>query len=92
MAASYNFPNPKDPSDVADYTFDWSQALPSTTIVSSNWIVIGVTNVSSSIIGKNTIIRLSGGNPNTIASLTNTITDSSGQIFERSANLTIKNL
>ncbi len=87
---AYQFPEPKDPSDILDYTFDWSAAIPGSTIINSSWVITGADQVAQSVDGKRAIVRIGGGSDGTIATIQNTITDSIGQILQRTANLRIK--
>jgi len=68
----------KDPSDVLDYSIDWSDTLtessPVDTISSSTWTATsGVVVGASSIAGSTTTVMVSAGTPWKYCELTNVI-------------------
>lgn len=83
----------KDPNETRIYRMDWSAQLGKETIANSSWTIPeGITPVSNGIIeGRNkTFIMLSGGTDDTSYVLTNTIILSTGEIYERSGQLDVK--
>lgn len=83
----------KDPSDVLDYTIDYSALLDGDTIASSVWSVdAGITIDSDTNTTTNATVWVSGGTSGNVYTFTNTITTAGGRTFERSARLTVKNL
>lgn len=69
----------KDPSSVLDYNIDWSDLLGTEdTILSSTWIVSGLTVVSDSFTDTMTTAIISGGTANSIYQVINMITSVGG--------------
>jgi len=69
---------PKAPSEVRNYTFDWSAFLGTDTIATSAVVVSGVTLDSSSHDTNSVTVRVSAGTAGTVAEITNTITTVGG--------------
>ena len=83
----------KDPNETRIYRMDWSAQLGKESIANSSWTVPeGLTLVANGIVeGRNkTYIMLSGGTEETSYILTNTIVVSTGEIYERSGQLDVK--
>lgn len=84
------WPN-KNAEDVRDNGIDWSGSLGSQTIASSTWTVPdGLTQGTASFTETETAIRLSGGDPGEVYSLTNVVTTSAGETMRRVAVLPIR--
>lgn len=73
----------KAPNESKDYGVDWSPYVDNgTTIISSSWTLpSGITQVTNSVDGLTTVIRLSGGTAGTKYVLENSITTSVGEIL-----------
>lgn len=69
---------PKAPSEVRDYTFDWSVFLGADTITGSTVTVAGVTLVDDTNDTTSVSVVVSGGTLDTIATIVNTITTDGG--------------
>lgn len=69
---------PKVPSEVRNYTFDWSAFLGTDTIATSDVTVAGVTLEEDTNDTTSVTVLLSGGTLNTVATITNTITTTGG--------------
>ena len=83
----------KDPSDVADYTVDWSQLLGSDTISVSLWSVpTGLTGISATKTTTTTNIWVSGGDENTDYYIGHRITTADGRKFDRYVVVPVRNL
>lgn len=83
----------KDPSEVKDYGWDWSDRLGADVIDTSTWAVDGgLTITDQSFSGSTAIVWLSGGTLNTIATATNTITTTGGRTHERTLKVWIRDL
>lgn len=86
----------KDPADTIDVQHTWvfPASMSTVTISASTWIADpdDLTIVTTVIVGLTTQARLSGGTNRTFYTLTNRITCSDGQIFERSTILPVRNL
>jgi hypothetical protein len=86
----------KDPGDTIDVRHQWEfpPAMAAVTITASTWASdrLGLTIGPSTIAGRTTIARVSGGTAGTVYRLTNHITCSDGQVFERSTLLPVKDL
>lgn len=102
---SYKWPS-KDKDEILDYTMDWSRYLGDATIDSVTWYVADVDGIKTQVVDTtvvNGLQRVSATNTNTVATIilglgTNnveykiycSITDSDGNIAERSVKLRIK--
>lgn len=87
-----NWP-PKDPNEVLDYQFDWTDRLQvGETIVTSDFILAEgtVTIGSETFVGALCTVWLSGGTEGSINILTNRITTSVGRTYDESAKLKIR--
>ena len=73
----------KDPSDVADYWFDWTSFLPESETITAATITVpaGLTKVESDFTAKTVRARLSGGTAGTSYDVDCLITTSLGQEF-----------
>ncbi len=87
----------KDPDEILDYQFDWTDRLESETIATSQWIVGAGTVViltnpphDPSIVGAITTVWLSGGTLNENCEITNRITTSAQRTRDYSAKIKIK--
>lgn len=69
---------PKAPSEVRNYSFDWTTFLGEDTIASSGVTVTGVTLVSDTNDATSSTVKVSGGTAGTIARIVNTITTAGG--------------
>ena len=86
------FQTEKDPSDVVDYSIDWTDTLtetsPADTISSSTWTATkGVTVGSSSISGSITTVMVSGGTAWKYAELVNTIVTAGSRTHNETISL-----
>lgn len=83
----------KDPNETRTYRMDWSAQLGKSTITNSSWYVPnGLTLVANGIVegSRKTYVTLAGGTDESSYILTNTITLSTGEIYERSGQLDVK--
>lgn len=88
---SLTFPYPKDPDEVLDYDFNWSDWLGSDTIVSSTWEVdAGITKDSEENTTTIAKIWVSGGTAGAAYLLKNTIVTDGDRTSERTAKLKVK--
>lgn len=83
----------KDPSDVLDYSMDWSAVLGADTIATSTWTVpdgltVGITSHNDTT----STIWLSGGTANTGYTIANLITTAGGRTIEQSVRLIVREL
>jgi uncharacterized phiE125 gp8 family phage protein len=69
---------PKAPSEVRNYSFDWSTFLGTDTIATSTVTVVGVTKDSDTHDSSSVTVKVSGGADGTAAEITNTITTAGG--------------
>lgn len=79
---------PKDPSEIKNYTMDWTKELnDGATIETSSWSIFptSLTEVSNGIVtgNKKTSVKVSGGQSGTEYSLANTITTSDGETLKQ---------
>jgi hypothetical protein len=89
----------KDPSDIADYFWDWGSTsivaaerfLPESTTITAHTVTVpaGITKVSDSHTDKTVRVRVSGGTAGTNYGLTCLITCSDGQVFESTKTLQV---
>lgn len=88
------FKSPKDPGDISNWTADYSAEMNalSDTIATSSWTVGSeATEVAESNTTTTASVKVSGGTAGDKVDLTNTITTTtSGETFERTHELTIK--
>lgn len=91
MPYDKTFP-PKDPSDVLDYTRDWSTDLVTgETISTSTWTVpTGITKDSDSNDDDTATIWLSGGTHGTDYEVANKIVTSAGRTYERTFRIQVR--
>jgi len=85
--------SPKDPHEVKDYEIDWLPELGSDTIATSTWTVpAGVTKVSDTTAysSTRTVIKLSGGTTDEDYTLLNHIVTASGDEFDQSVILQVR--
>lgn len=81
----------KEPTEILDYTIDWSDWLGALTISSSSWVIpSGITNVADSNTTTATLIRLSSGTWAQTYELTNTIVASNGETETRRFSVAIQ--
>lgn len=81
----------KEPTEVLDYSIEWTDWLNGLTISTSTWSVpSGITEDTSSISGTRTLIRLSGGTWAATYEITNTIVASNGETETRSFKVKIQ--
>jgi hypothetical protein len=84
----------KDPSDILDYAFDWSQWLGlGETIATSTWlpspgIIVNSTNNTSTV----TTVWLSGGTAGIPYTVKNTMTTNQGRTVDRTLTIRVTNL
>jgi hypothetical protein len=83
----------QDPSDVLDYTVDWSNVLVGgETISTSSWTAPGLT-ITGEVSGTTTVTAfLAGGTDGTQYVVTNQITTSASRTYNRQFTLTVQNL
>lgn len=89
MAAKWS---PKDPNDIADYWFDWTDFLPESEAITAATVTVptGLTGVSNSFEDKKVRVRLSGGTVDTSYDIDCLITTDAGQTFEITKTLLVK--
>ena len=83
----------KDPNEIRTFYMDWSAHIGVNQIVSSQWSVdVGVEVQASGILsgGIKTHVTLSGGTPGASYHCTNTITLSTGEVYEKTGLLGIR--
>jgi len=81
----------KDPGEVLDYGFDWSEWLNGDTIITSTWTVpTGITQNSETETTTTTTIWLSGGSFGQRYTIKNTITTAGGRTGVRSRIVVMK--
>lgn len=81
----------KEPTEVLDYSIDWSDWLGDLTIATSTWSVpSGITNDADGDTDTTTSIRLSGGTWGETYDITNTIVANDGQTETRSLLIRIQ--
>jgi len=86
LLATYN----KDPTEVLDYTIDWTTLLDGDTISTSTWAVdTGITQDSESETATAAIIWVSGGTVDKQYTLTNTIVTAGGRTRVRSIAINV---
>lgn len=92
-----SWPLPKDPDDVCDYQFDWSDRLEegetiatSTFTVDEGAVVVDDTTNPPSINGSLTTFWLSGGVAGESCVITNRVVTSEGRRYDSSGRLRIK--
>lgn len=88
---------PKDPNEVKDYGFNWTQLLAGDTILTSEWTIVngaGLVKYSDSIVdnGTGTEIWLSGGTDKTLVTIVNHIKTVGGRDLERTRYLPVNQL
>lgn len=89
---------PKDPSDIADYSLEHVLFPSDDAVTSSSWTIApsddagDLVQVASSRAGNLCSIRLSGGQAAVDYTVTNTITTSGGNTFQRSVKLLVNEL
>lgn len=89
------FPSSKDPDDVLDYIMDWSARLAEgDMIISSTFTVeqgtVIVDDASISEDGKQTIVWISGGENEEIASILNRVITVGGRQMDQTVQLKVK--
>lgn len=90
-----NWPD-KDPDEVLDYAIDWQPRLNQDdgsidSIATSTWVVpAGLTQVTSTFSGQNTVLWLSSGSLGETYSVTNRITTAGGRTMDQSVKLRIR--
>lgn len=81
----------KDPQDIADYGLSWAKNLGTDTITSSSWIVPdGITADDDSNTTTTATVRLSGGTAGENYDLTNRVVTASGQRFDCSIRIYVR--
>lgn len=92
-----SWPLPKDPDDICDYHFDWSQRLEegetiatSTFTVDAGTVTIGTGAQAPTISGALTTVWLLGGAPREVCVITNRIVTSEGRRYDDSTKLRIR--
>jgi hypothetical protein len=82
---------PKTPDEEKDYGIDWRKWIATdVTISTSVWeLPTGITRVTDSIDGRQTLIRLAGGTAGTTYELINEIVTSVGENLERSIEVRV---
>jgi hypothetical protein len=81
----------KDPNDIADYGLTWAKNLGTDTITSSTWVVpAGIVKDDESSTTTTTKVRLSGGTAGQNYELTNRVTTASGQRFDCSIRIYVR--
>ncbi len=84
----------KDPSDVVDYTLDFSSLLQTDTIDTASVSADGVTVGDPVVNGNKVTVFVSGGNASTSATVTTkiTTTNATPRVFGRSLNIKMQEL
>jgi hypothetical protein len=92
-----SWPLPKDPDDICDYQFDWSDRLEdgetiatSTFIVDQGTVVVDTVTNPATISGALTTFWLSGGVAGEVCVITNRIVTSEGRRYDSSGRLRIR--
>ena len=83
----------KDPDAMLDYTIDftdWLDLISDAIATHTTTATGGITVQSSSIVGKNVVVWVSGGTVGTPASVTARITTASGRIDDRTVHFRIR--
>lgn len=83
----------KDPNEIRTFYMDWSAHLQLQTIVSSSWTAAtGLVVEATAVLTGNTktAITVSGGTARTDYAVTNTITTSTGQVYERTGVVSVR--
>lgn len=90
----------KDPSDIADYWFDWGSTevpatqrfLPDSENITTHTVTVpaGITKVADSHTGKMVRVRLSGGTAEDDYDITCLIETDAGQTFEQTKTLFVR--
>lgn len=83
----------KDPGEMLDYQFNWTQRLEQGETITSSLIELlsgDVTLSSESYLGAVTTVWISGGTVGTSSVINNKITTSDGRVYEESAKLRIR--
>ena len=84
------FDQPKDPSNVCDYAYDWTAFLGTDSAVTSAVVVTGATKVQESLVGNKSIVRVSGGTTGVTFSMQFTVTTTAGCTYQRTLYAKIK--
>lgn len=84
--------SPKAPSDVLDYSVDWSKWLGGDSITASEWTLNSgtVTIDAKAADGKTTKVWVSGGEANVRNEMTNTITTTGGRTRSEQFTLLVR--
>lgn len=87
-----SFRDPKDPDDVDDFTFNWTNVLGSETISSFTAVAVAgdATVGSTSNTTTTTTARISGGTAGTVADVRHRITTSGGRQLDRTMRIPIE--
>ena len=83
---------PKDPSEIVDYSHDWTADLGTDTISTSTWSLVNAAGVSIASDSKTTVttrVFLSGGTHGETALLLNTIVTAGGRTLDEAFSLAI---
>ncbi len=85
----------KDPNEIRTFYMDWSAHLPAQRIVVSAWAIEPVGSLvmeSNSVLTGNTktSITVSGGTARTEYYVTNTVTTTTGQVYERTGTVSVR--
>lgn len=82
----------KDPTEVKEYSFDWSGQFVYDYITASVWAVsvgAGLTLSTGTFLDNVTKVNVSSGTSGTAYTITNTITTSKGKTLKQAATLTV---
>ena len=84
--------SPKDPEDVADYFFDWTDFLPPTEniIAATVGVPPGMTSLTNDFTTKTVRVRLAGGTAEEKYPIDCLITTDAGQVFDVTNTLSVK--
>lgn len=82
----------KDPSDIADYWFDWTDFLPADENITDADVTVpaGLESVTQDFTEKVVRVRLSGGTVDTDYPIDCLITTDAGEVFESTKTLSVK--
>jgi len=83
----------KSTADLLDYGINWSEFLGSDTITASGWTIApdDLVQTRNSFLPQIATIWLSGGTPNQVYTVTNTITTALGRVVDQSVNILVTN-
>lgn len=84
---------PKDPTEILDYSVDWSNRLANDHLITSTFIINGGANVSiiaNSFNDSMSTVWLAGGTTGRVAIITNHVQTAGGREWEESVHISIE--